>query len=177
MTRNAKGILCSCRELTLLNLLTANNVDVSIIMETEIPSSCHGDFNVKGYHSFLPLSHSELLKTAKYRVVVVVRSALAALAKIRIDLMHPTVQTIWIQLDFGTEMSAYSSQQQQQQQNPTRGKATCFLIGGIYREWSDLPREYTALARVKDQLQAAASEVTTWSLQVTSTLTRLGGAT
>jgi hypothetical protein len=72
-----------------------------------------------------------------------VRSALAALAKIRIDLMHLAVQTIWIQLDLGTEMSAYSSQQQQQK----------------HREWFDLPREYTSLARVKDQLQAAASKV------------------
>jgi hypothetical protein len=96
MTWNAEGILSSGRELTLLDLLTANDVNVGIITETEIPSSCHGDFNVNGYHSFLPLSHSELLKTAKYRVVVVVRSALAALAKIRIYLMHLTVQTIWI---------------------------------------------------------------------------------
>jgi hypothetical protein len=113
---------------------------------------------VEGYHTFLPLSHSELLKTAKYRVVVVVRSALVALAKIRPDLMHLAVQTIWIQLDLGTKISAYSSQQQQQQTS-TKGKTTRFLIGGIYREWSDLPREYTALARIKDQLQAAASEV------------------
>jgi hypothetical protein len=96
MTWNAEGILSSGRELTLLDLLTANDVNVGIITETEIPSSCHGDFNVNGYHSFLPLSHSELLKTAKYRVVVVVRSALAALDKIRIYLMHLTVQTIWI---------------------------------------------------------------------------------
>jgi hypothetical protein len=80
--------------LTLLNLLTANDVKVGIITETEIPSSCHGDVNVEGCHSFLPLFHSELLKTAMYRVVVMVRSALAALAKIWIDLMHPTVQTI-----------------------------------------------------------------------------------
>jgi hypothetical protein len=54
-------------------------------------------------------------------------------------------------------MSAHSSQQQQQKHTPTRGKATHFLIGGIYREWSDLP--LPALARVKDQLQATASEV------------------
>jgi endonuclease/exonuclease/phosphatase family metal-dependent hydrolase len=38
-------------------------------------------------------------------------------------------------------------------------KGNCFLIGGLYREWSDLPQEYTALTRIKDQLQAAASEV------------------
>jgi hypothetical protein len=45
-------------------------VNVGIITETEIPSSCHEDYNVEGYHTFLPLSHSELLKTAKYRIVV-----------------------------------------------------------------------------------------------------------
>jgi hypothetical protein len=150
MNWNAEGILSNGRELALLNLLTANNIDVGIITETEIPSSDHGDFKVKGYHSFLPLSHSELLKTAKYRVVVVVRSALAAMAKIWIDLMHSTVQSIWIQVDLGAgisahssraqnrqgrEKSAYSSQQQQQQQQPPmKGKVTRFLICGIYRE-------------------------------------------
>jgi hypothetical protein len=32
-------------------------------------------------------------------------------------------------------------------------------VGGLYREWSDLPQEYAALTRIKDQIQAAASEV------------------
>jgi hypothetical protein len=58
-----EGILSNGRELALLNLLNVNDVD--IITETEIPSSGHGDYNVEGYHSFLPLSHSEMLKTAK----------------------------------------------------------------------------------------------------------------
>jgi endonuclease/exonuclease/phosphatase family metal-dependent hydrolase len=159
MTWNAEGILSSGREPALLNLLTANDVNVGIITETEIPAGSHGDFNVEGYHTFLPVSHSKLLKTDKYRVMVVVRSAMAALTKIRLDLMHPAVQTIWIQLDLGAEMSAHFSQQQQQKQTATRGKGTRFLIGGLYREWSDLPREYAALARIKDQLQAAASEI------------------
>jgi hypothetical protein len=147
------------RIMILLNLFIANNVEVGIITETEIPASNHGDFNVKGYHSFLPLSHSELLKTAKYRVVVVVRSALATVAKIRLDIMHPTVQSTWIQVDLVTEISAYSSQQQQQQYTPAKGKVTRFLICCLYREWSDLARESTALSRVRDQLQAAAAEV------------------
>jgi hypothetical protein len=114
------------------------------------------------------------LKTAKYRVVVVVRSALATVAKIRLYLKHLTVQSIWIQVDLGAEMSAYSSptknsqgqensayssQQQQQQQPPAKGKAICFLIFGPYREWSDLAQESTALSRVRDQLQAAATAV------------------
>jgi hypothetical protein len=139
MTWNAEGILSSGRELALLSLLTANDIDVGIITETEIPTSSHRDFNVEGYHTFLPVSHSELLKTAKYRVMVVVRSAIAAQTKIRPDLMHPAEQTIWIQVDLE--------------------KGNRFLIGGFYREWSDLPREYAALTRIKDQLQAAASEV------------------
>jgi hypothetical protein len=54
MTWNAEGILSNGRELALLNLLTANDVNVSIITKTEIPSRGHGDFNVEGYHSFLP---------------------------------------------------------------------------------------------------------------------------
>jgi hypothetical protein len=32
-------------------------------------------------------------------------------------------------------------------------------VGGLYREWSDLPREYAALTRIKDQIQAAAAKV------------------
>jgi hypothetical protein len=77
MTWNSEGILSSGRELALLNLLNDNNVDVGIVTETEIPSSGHGDYNMEGLHSYLPLDPSELLKTAKYGVVVLVRSALA----------------------------------------------------------------------------------------------------
>jgi endonuclease/exonuclease/phosphatase family metal-dependent hydrolase len=32
-------------------------------------------------------------------------------------------------------------------------------VGGLYREWSNLPQEYGALNRVKDQIEAAAAEV------------------
>jgi hypothetical protein len=77
---------------------------------------------------------------------------------------------IWIQLDLGAEMFAYSLQQQNRQSRPnpafssqqqpaTKGKVTCFLICGMYREWLDLARESTALSKVRDQLQAAAAEV------------------
>jgi hypothetical protein len=69
--------------------------------------------------------------------MVVVRSEMSALTKISQDLMHPAVQMIWVQVDFGNR----------------------FLVGSLYREWSDLPREYAALTRIKDQIQAAASEV------------------
>jgi hypothetical protein len=137
MTWNAEGILSSARELALLSLLNDNDIDVGSIMETEIPTSSHGDFNVEGYHTFLPVNHSDKLKTAKYRIMVVVRSELAALMKIRQDLMHLAVQSIWIQLDLGNR----------------------FLVGGLYREWSDLPQEDAALNRVKDQIEAAAAEV------------------
>jgi endonuclease/exonuclease/phosphatase family metal-dependent hydrolase len=97
----------------------------------------HGDFNVEGYHTFFPMTHSDKLKMAKYHVMVVVRSELAALTKIRHDLMHSAVQSIWIQVDLGNR----------------------FLVGGLYREWSNLPQEYAALNRVKDQIEAAAAEV------------------
>jgi hypothetical protein len=85
--------------------------------------------------------------------------------------MHLSVQSIWIQLDLGSDMFAYSLQQQtresrpnpayssQQQQPPTKGKVTRFLICGMYREWSDLAWELTALSKVREQLQAAAAEV------------------
>jgi hypothetical protein len=62
-----EGILCSGRELALLNLLTANDVDIGIITEAEIPAISHGDFNIEEYHSYLP-HQSNLLKAAKYRV-------------------------------------------------------------------------------------------------------------
>jgi hypothetical protein len=77
---------------------------VGIITKTEIPTSSHGDFNFKGYHTFLLVNHSEKFKTAKYRVIVVVRSELAALTKIRPDLMHPAVQSIWTQIDLGNRI-------------------------------------------------------------------------
>jgi hypothetical protein len=73
MTWNAEGILCSGRE------LEANNVDVMIVTETEIPVDPHHDFNMVGYTSFLPHT-SSLLKTAKYRVVPMVWTALATSA-------------------------------------------------------------------------------------------------
>jgi hypothetical protein len=50
-----------------LNLLTANDVDIGIITEAEIPAISHGDFNIEEYHSYLP-HQSNLLKSAKYRV-------------------------------------------------------------------------------------------------------------
>jgi hypothetical protein len=59
MTWNAEGILSSGRELALLNLLKDNDVNVGIITETEIPTSSHGDFNIKGDHTFLPVTHSD----------------------------------------------------------------------------------------------------------------------
>jgi hypothetical protein len=52
-----------------------------IIMEAKIPASSQGDFNVEGYHSYLP-HPSNLLKAAKYRIVTLVRSALAMSTKI-----------------------------------------------------------------------------------------------
>jgi hypothetical protein len=42
------------KRLALLNLLMANGVDIGIITEAEVPASSHGNFNVKGYHSYLP---------------------------------------------------------------------------------------------------------------------------
>jgi hypothetical protein len=117
-TWNAKGILSSGRELALLSLLNDNNINLGIITETVIPTSSHRDFNVEGYHTFLPVTHSDKLKTAKYRVMVVVRSELAALRKIRHDLMHSAVQSIWIEVNLENR----------------------FLVGGLYREWYDFPR-------------------------------------
>jgi hypothetical protein len=150
MTWNAEGILSNGRELTLLNQLNVNNVDVGIVTETEIPSSGHRDYNVEGYHSCLPLSPSELLKTAKYRVVVLVRSALATETKIRSDLMHAAVQSVWIQLDMQGTAGRPG----------TRGPpGTRVLVCGMYRRWSDLAQETTALFKVREQLQAAAAEV------------------
>jgi hypothetical protein len=137
MTWNAEGILSSGRELALICLLNDNDIDVGIITETEIPTSSHGDFNIKGYHTFLLVDPSDKLKMAKYRVMVVVRSELAALTKIRPDLMHPAVQSIWIQINLGNRV----------------------LVGGLYRELSDLRQEYADVKRVKDRIEAAAAEV------------------
>jgi hypothetical protein len=82
MTWNAEGISSNGRELALLSLLNDNDIDVGIITETKIPTSSHGDYNVEGYHTFLPVGPSDKLKTAKYRMMAVVRSELAAITKI-----------------------------------------------------------------------------------------------
>jgi hypothetical protein len=149
MTWNSEGILSSSRELTLLNLLNDNDVNACIVTETEIPSNGHGDFHMEGYLSYLPLAPSELLKTAKYRVVVLVRSALATATKVRSDLMHAAVQAVWIWLDL-----------QGSHRPGTRGPpGTRFLVCGLYREWLDLAKETVVLSKVREQLQAAAAEV------------------
>jgi hypothetical protein len=149
MTWNSEGILCRGRELSLLNLLTANDVDIGIITEAEIPASSHGDFNVEGYHTYLP-HPSNLLKSAKYRIVTLVRSALATPAKIQLDLMHTAVQSIWIQINLA-------------QGTPRQGthgpQGTWVLIGGLYREWLDLALETTTLSKVMEQFQGASAEV------------------
>jgi hypothetical protein len=149
MTWNSEGILSSGRELALLNLLNDNNVDVGIVTETEIHSRGQGEYNVEGYHSYLPLAPSELLKTAQYRVVVLVRSALATARKVQANLMHAAMQLVWIQLNM--------------QGTPRPGTCgppdTHVLVCGLYREWSDLARETVALSKVREQLEAAAAEV------------------
>jgi hypothetical protein len=99
--------------------------------------------------------------------VVLVRSALATAMKIRLNLMHAAVQSVWIQLDLqGTPRPG------------TRGPpGTRVLVCGLYREWSDLARERTALSKVREQLQVESAEVVNIGSQATSTLTRPGGAT
>jgi hypothetical protein len=60
------------------------------------------------------------------------------------------MQSVWIQLDIA-------------QGTPRQGTCgppgTRDLIGGLYREWSDLALETSALTKVKEQLQAASAEV------------------
>jgi hypothetical protein len=170
MTWNSEGILCSGRELALLNLLTTNNVNIGIVTEAEIPASGLGDFNVEGYHSYLPHA-SKLLKTAKYQVVVLVRSALATSTKFRLDLMHAAVQLIWIQLDLqGTPRTSRYSW--------TSGYARLGLrpLQGVVgpRPGDDRPvqGQGTAAGGGRGGGQSSMS-----SSQATSTSTRPGGAT
>jgi hypothetical protein len=118
-----------------------------IITEAEIPASSHGDFNVEGYTSYLP-HPPNLLKTAKYRVVAMVRIAVATSTKLWPDLMHASVQSVKIQLDI-----------QGTQPQGTRGPPEpSVLIGSLYKEWSDLVLETTALSKVRELLQAASAE-------------------
>jgi hypothetical protein len=131
MTWNAEGILSSRRELALLNILNDNDVDVGIITETEIPTSSHGDFNVPHVSPRDPLGAVEDGQISRNGRGAVRNGCTFY------DLMQPTVQMIWVQVDLGNS----------------------FLVGGLYREWSDLPWEYMDHTKIKDQLQAAASEV------------------
>eukprot|EP00095_Tigriopus_kingsejongensis_P001844 maker-scaffold10_size831480-snap-gene-7.21 protein:Tk01844 transcript:maker-scaffold10_size831480-snap-gene-7.21-mRNA-1 annotation:"exodeoxyribonuclease iii" len=102
------------KALALSHLLAANDVDVAVITEMELPPASAGCFAVAGYHTFLPL----VPPAAKTRVLMLVKSDLAvrAGAQLRTDFMSTSVPTIWLELDLpGVRL---------------------LLIGGIYHLWS-----------------------------------------
>jgi endonuclease/exonuclease/phosphatase family metal-dependent hydrolase len=81
------------------------------VTEAELPASTTEEFTVDGYTSYL--SHPSLLLTvAKHRVILLIRTPLAATAQTRPDLMSPTIQSVWVQLS---------------------GRC-CVIVGGVYRE-------------------------------------------
>jgi hypothetical protein len=78
-----------------------------------------------------------------------VRSALATSTKLRSDLMRASVQSVWVQLDIQGTLGPCDTREP---------PGTQVLIGGLYREWTDLVLEMTALSKVREQWQAASAE-------------------
>jgi hypothetical protein len=82
-----------------------------VVTKAELPVSTTEEFMVDGYTSYL--SHPLLLLTvAKRRVILLIRTPLAATAQARLDLKLPAIQSVWVQL---------------------MGKCSV-IVGGVYRE-------------------------------------------
>jgi hypothetical protein len=116
LTWNAANLARGTKELALSHLLVSNNVDVAVITETELPAPSAVVFSINGYTTYLPL----VLPGAKTRVLTLVKSNLAmqASAKLCLDLMSSSVQSVWIQLSLP--------------------KLKRLVIGGVYRQWSSV---------------------------------------
>jgi hypothetical protein len=114
MTWNAANLARGMKELSLSHLLNVNKVDVAIITEAELPATMAPSFSIDGYTPFLPV----VGPNEKTRVLALIKSDLAvrAGARLRMDLMTSSVQTLWLELD---------------QPNGNR-----LVIGGVYRQWT-----------------------------------------
>ena len=132
MTWNARGL--SSKENSLGHLLVTHEVDVAIITEAELSVSLAPNYALSGFTTFLPL----VKKGEKTRVVALVRSSLAisANARLRHDIMSTPVQTVWLDLRL-----------------PRGGS---LVIGGVYRQWLDLPDQREHLDVICAQAVAAS---------------------
>jgi hypothetical protein len=118
---NAKNLTSGTKELALLDLLVANNVDVAVVTEAEVPTY-RGAFDVAGYVAFLPA----VPNGNKYRVIVYVRCdvALATDARLETDIMSEGLQAVWVRLDARPKGPG------------GRAATPAMIVGGLYRQWS-----------------------------------------
>jgi hypothetical protein len=141
MTWNAANLARGVKELSLSHLLNINNVDVAIITEAELPTMMATTFSVDGYTPFLPV----VGPTEKTRVLALVKSVLAVRmgARLRLDLMTLSVQTLWLELN---------------QPNGNR-----LVIGGVYRQWTSSSMSTSScqsgLAMEREQLDIILNQV------------------
>ena len=117
--------------LALSHLLVENRVDAAIITETDIGIDEAAEFAIAGYCTFLPPHPCE---KGKYRVIALIKTETAAVLnpKPRPDL-STTEASIWLELGPG------------------------LILGGVYRPWSGLQREWTTLEALLDSFRDAAS--------------------
>jgi endonuclease/exonuclease/phosphatase (EEP) superfamily protein YafD len=141
MTWNAANLARSVKELSLSHLLNVNKVDVAIITEAELPATMATTFSIDGYTLFLPV----VGPTEKTRVLALIKSDLAvrACARLQMDLMTSSVQTVWLELN---------------QPNGIR-----LVIGGVYRQWTSssltTPSHHSGLAMEREQLDIILNQV------------------
>lgn len=118
-------------------------MDVAAITEVELAAD-HPPFAVDGYVTFSPLG-------VKKRVLLLVRAAIATGASLRQDLMHDSVQSVFVQL---------VTHERSRGGRTAQHRAT--LFAAVYRTWTDSEGstgtkiERTHLITLIDQIERAA---------------------
>jgi hypothetical protein len=113
------NILSGSREHALSHLIKANEVDVAVVTETDMPSTEASGFALEGFVTFSPLGSEFLMGKDRVRVLIFVRASIADTVKLRPDLMSTTIQSIWVELAVR--------------------QLGVIVIGGLYRQFRQPP--------------------------------------
>jgi hypothetical protein len=134
------------RDLALANLLNANEIDIAVVTETELPRQV-APFALDGYTTF------ETISNGKKRVLTFVRSTLAVRcnARLRLDLMEGVLPSIWLKID-AREVPIC----QNHTPHPPLHHGQ-LIIGGVYRQWSSDGE--TGASMERDQLEPLISQI------------------
>jgi hypothetical protein len=122
LTWNTDSLLNGGSALALSKLLEDTRANIVVVTKTELAAS-DAPFDHTGYTSFRPLVRSGGMT----RVLILVKTTLAVAANARLclDIMDPTVQSVWVRLDAHVLRAG--------------GRAVplgSMTVGGVYRQWS-----------------------------------------